>query len=165
MAKDEKQENTENSEEQNKSWLSSPLKALSDPTRLKILLMLEGKPRTVGEIVEFFDLSQPTITRHLQALSHAGLARRTQSGRKVLYQINTEKVGIMCLELTKCFPCCCESVQVQMQPFALGSCCEETPQPKAETEKSTKKTIKKKATKKTEKKTTGRAARKSAVKK
>lgn len=142
MAKTKKSEKTG---QESKDWLTSPLKALADTTRLKILLMLEGRPRTVGEIVEFFDLSQPTITRHLQALSHAGLAKRSQKGRKVLYKIDNEKVGIMCLELTKCFPCCCESVQVQVQPFAGESCCSVDPEQEA------------KPAKKAKKKDTGRA--------
>lgn len=133
---------------QSQEILMSPLKALSDPTRLKILLMLEGKARTVGEIVDFFDLSQPTITRHLQALAQAGLVKRSQKGRVALYEIDSVKVGIMCLELTKCFPCCCETVQVQAQPFTLGSCCDVSPAVEEPSKQTAKKNIKKAVRKK-----------------
>lgn len=83
------------------------LRAISDSTRLKIMLMLEAKPRTVGEIVDFFELSQPTITRHLQKLASAGLVQRTRQGQKVQYELAVDKVRMMCTDLVACFPCCC----------------------------------------------------------
>jgi len=83
------------------------LRAISDSTRLKIMLMLEAKPRTVGEIVDFFELSQPTITRHLQTLAAAGLVQRTRKGQKVQYELAVEMVRMMCSDLVACFPCCC----------------------------------------------------------
>ncbi len=90
--------------------LPPAFRALADPTRLKILLMLEGKPRTVGKIVDFFDLSQPTISRHLQTLTTAGLAVRQRQGQRVFYAVNAEKVKTLCIELAACFPCCCVTV-------------------------------------------------------
>ncbi len=96
--------------------LSPALRALADPTRLKILLMLEGKPRTVNEIVEFFDLSQPTISRHLQTLAAADLVIREQHGREVTYRLNPERIGNVCVSLAACFPCCCVSVVSTNQP-------------------------------------------------
>jgi len=96
--------------------LSVALRALSDQTRLKIVLMLEGKPRTVGEVVDFFDLAQPTISRHLQTLTAAGLVVRRREGQRVYYALNTESVRDMCIELTACFPCCC----VTVAPHAIG---------------------------------------------
>jgi len=85
------------------------LRAMADLTRLKILLMLEAKPRTVGEIVDFFELSQPTITRHLQTLAAAGLVRRIRKGQHVLYELAVDKVRMLCTDLIACFPCCCIS--------------------------------------------------------
>ena len=83
------------------------LRAVADSTRLKILLMLEAKPRTVGEIVDFFELSQPTITRHLQTLAAAGLVQRTRKGQSVQYELAVDRVRMMCSDLVACFPCCC----------------------------------------------------------
>jgi ArsR family transcriptional regulator len=90
--------------------LSPALQALADRTRLKILLMLESKPRTVGEIVDFFDLTQPTITRHLQQLLKAGLVIRKKQAQKVFYELNSEAIKEFCVQLVGCFPCCCVPV-------------------------------------------------------
>ena len=86
------------------------LKALADPTRMKIMLMLEGCRRTVNEIVEFFDLSQPTISRHLQTLADAALVKREKSGQKVYYSLNGGALGDICIGLATSFPCCCVTV-------------------------------------------------------
>lgn len=87
--------------------LSPALKAMADPTRLRILLMLEPKARTVGEIVSFFDLSQPTISRHLQLLERAELVRRERRRQSVVYSLNSSIVKGICVSLAACFPCCC----------------------------------------------------------
>ena len=84
----------------------SPLKALSDLTRLKILLMLEGKPRAVSEIVEFFNLAQPTISRHLSVLKNVGLVKDKRAGQQVVYSLNTQRVQEICLGICGCFDCC-----------------------------------------------------------
>lgn len=92
--------------------LPPALKALADPTRLKIMLMLEGKPRTVGEVVDFFDLSQPTITRHLQQLAAVGLVQRSKKAQRVIYQLNPETVRCICVELAATFTCCGMTIKV-----------------------------------------------------
>lgn len=88
------------------------LKALADPTRLAIMLMLERKRRTVGEIVSAFHLSQPTISRHLQTLTQTGLVRRRKNGQFVHYEVDAERIRSVCLSLVSCFPCCCVAVAV-----------------------------------------------------
>lgn len=50
--------------------------ALADPTRRAILARLAGGEATVNELVAPFDLSQPTISKHLQVLERAGLVSR-----------------------------------------------------------------------------------------
>lgn len=90
--------------------LPDSFRALADSTRMKIMLMLEGKRRTVNEIVEFFDLSQPTISRHLQTLADAGLVKREKHGQKAYYSINGSALSAVCVGLADCFPCCCVKV-------------------------------------------------------
>ena len=90
--------------ERDDKQLSPALQALADKTRLTILLMLEVKPRTVGEIVEFFDLSQPTITRHLQQLLKVGLVIRKKQAQKVFYELNSTAIKEFCLESGRLFP-------------------------------------------------------------
>ena len=47
--------------------------ALSDPTRRAILARLAKGEATVSELVAPFDLSQPTVSKHLKVLEKAGL--------------------------------------------------------------------------------------------
>lgn len=56
--------------------LSATFAALSDPTRRGILARLVDGDATVNELVEPFDLSQPTISKHLKVLESAGLISR-----------------------------------------------------------------------------------------
>ena len=67
---------------------SKVFKALSDGTRRQILLLLEDERRNVGDIVRQFDLSQPTISRHLGVLREADLIIDRRQGQHVVYSIN-----------------------------------------------------------------------------
>jgi len=57
-------------------------KALADPTRLEMLRLLRGQagPTCVCDIVNHFDLSQPTISHHLKVLKQAGLLTASKLG-------------------------------------------------------------------------------------
>lgn len=68
--------------------MTKVFKALSDGTRQQILQLLEDQRYTVGEIVARFDLSQPTISRHLSVLKEADLVIDQRSGQNVIYQLN-----------------------------------------------------------------------------
>lgn len=50
--------------------------ALADPTRRAILARIAGREATVNQLVEAFDLAQPTISKHLKVLEAAGLVTR-----------------------------------------------------------------------------------------
>jgi DNA-binding transcriptional ArsR family regulator len=50
--------------------------ALADPTRRAILAKLAAGESTVNQLVEPFDLRQPTISKHLKVLERAGLVTR-----------------------------------------------------------------------------------------
>ena len=81
-------------------------KALSDPTRQKIMLMLEGKPRSVSEIVNFFSLSQPTISRHLSVLKNAGLVEAEKKRQNVFYRLSEPNLKACCIGFFSSFTCC-----------------------------------------------------------
>jgi DNA-binding transcriptional ArsR family regulator len=81
-------------------------KALGDETRVKIMQMLNTKPRSVGEIVDFFSLAQPTISRHLTVLRHAGLVVSRRKGPQVIYAINEEGLRDRALGFFEGFECC-----------------------------------------------------------
>src|SRR4249920_4011777 len=56
--------------------LSTTLAALADPTRRAILARLSRGEATVNELAEPFDISLPSISRHLKVLEGAGLITR-----------------------------------------------------------------------------------------
>ena len=67
----------------------SAFKALSDGTRREILRLLGKREMSVGEIVDNFAMSQPSISRHLSVLRNAGLVTARRDGQNVLYALDT----------------------------------------------------------------------------
>lgn len=60
---------------------------LADPTRLRILSVLCGEERAVGEVVAAVGLTQANISRHLNILFRAGVLGRRREGTRVLYRV------------------------------------------------------------------------------
>jgi len=71
-------------------------KMLSHPTRLKILRQLKGEKRTVSEIVELLETSQPTVSQHLGELKKRGLVEAERDGNSMLYSITYPKILDAC---------------------------------------------------------------------
>lgn len=63
------------------------LKALADETRLKLLTLLAERPCCVCELAEVLNMSQPTITRHLQKLLDAGFLKTKKCENFQIYWI------------------------------------------------------------------------------
>ena len=63
-------------------------KALSDPVRREILVMLKGKRLTAGEIAEKFDLTNATVSYHLSILKKADLLFETRMKNFIYYEVN-----------------------------------------------------------------------------
>ena len=55
-------------------------KALSDPTRRRILELLRERDMTAGELAEQFNMSKPSISHHLTTLKTAGLVPAERHG-------------------------------------------------------------------------------------
>src|SRR5574341_1134883 len=66
--------------------------ALADPTRILILYALHDRPRNVTELAEFYEIPQPTVSRHLKALRDRGLVISQRQGNAVLYSLRDERV-------------------------------------------------------------------------
>jgi DNA-binding transcriptional ArsR family regulator len=62
--------------------LSTAFAALADPTRRAILARLALGDADVSELMEPFDLSQPTISKHLKVLEAAGLVTRGRDAQR-----------------------------------------------------------------------------------
>ncbi|MDM5233689.1 autorepressor SdpR family transcription factor [Lysinibacillus pakistanensis] len=69
--------------------LNLTFKALSDPTRRKILDLLMDKDLTAGEIANHFQMTKPAISHHLGLLKQGGLVWDERKGQHVVYSINT----------------------------------------------------------------------------
>lgn len=60
--------------------IESLLRALADPSRLRIMRLLARMELAVGEIVQILAQSQPRVSRHVKILCDAGLAERHREG-------------------------------------------------------------------------------------
>ena len=56
------------------------LRALSEPTRLRIMRLLAHMELAVGELAQVLGQSQPRVSRHIRILCDAGLAERRKEG-------------------------------------------------------------------------------------
>ena len=62
--------------------------ALSDPTRRAMLMRLEREPElSVSELAQPLSIKLPTVLKHLNVLSEAGLIRRSKLGRTVTVEL------------------------------------------------------------------------------
>jgi DNA-binding transcriptional ArsR family regulator len=64
-------------------------KALSDPTRRKILDLLRERDLTAGEIADHFQMTKPSISHHLSLLKQAELVWDERQGQHIYYSLHT----------------------------------------------------------------------------
>jgi DNA-binding transcriptional ArsR family regulator len=76
--------------------IAEVLKAMADPTRLKILHCLHEGEQCVSEILAVVGGSQANVSKHLSVLKRAGLVGRRRDGLNVYYYINDENVFTIC---------------------------------------------------------------------
>lgn len=68
-------------------------KALGDPTRLRIAVLLSHGERCVCELTEVLKLPQPTVSRQMAKLKSVGLVTDRRAGKWVYYTLDTEGLG------------------------------------------------------------------------
>lgn len=66
------------------------LLTIAEPTRLRIINALAAAPLFVSDLQHLLELPQPTVSRHLTVLRHAGVVRDTPVGQYVLYRLRRE---------------------------------------------------------------------------
>ena len=64
-------------------------KALADPTRRRILQLLDNREMTAGELAEQFDISAPSMSHHFSVLKQADLIASRRGGQQIYYSLNT----------------------------------------------------------------------------
>jgi DNA-binding transcriptional ArsR family regulator len=68
--------------------------ALGDETRLRIVIRLcDGGPQSIVRLTEGSDVSRQAVTKHLRALSDAGLVRSERVGRETLWELETKRLA------------------------------------------------------------------------
>jgi DNA-binding transcriptional ArsR family regulator len=92
-------------------------KALSDPTRLKLLSCLTkcSRPCTLSEIAECCSVDLSVVSRHMLTLHKADLVTTNKIGRSVYYQSNPIVLAEKFEKIAKSFLTCCSDQE---------NCCE-----------------------------------------
>jgi ArsR family transcriptional regulator, arsenate/arsenite/antimonite-responsive transcriptional repressor len=87
--------------------LDQLFKALSEPTRLRLLNLLRLGSICVCELHAVLRIPQPTASRHLAALRHAGLVEDCRSGTRIVYSLappSTPQIEALYALLDQCCP-------------------------------------------------------------
>lgn len=80
--------------------MSRVFKALSDPTRRKVLQLLRRKPMTAGELSGHFAVSKPTMSAHFAVLREADVVEADKRGTTVTYRLKLSVLEEALLEFS-----------------------------------------------------------------
>jgi len=69
--------------------MNEAFKALSDPTRRRILQLLGRGELTAGELASHFDMTKPSMSHHFTVLKDADLIVSRREGQQIFYALNT----------------------------------------------------------------------------
>src|ERR1041385_7597470 len=76
--------------------IAARFRVLGEPNRLKLIHALQSGEKSVSELIQAIGLEQANASRHLQALTMAGILSRRKEGLKVLYSIADSGVFKLC---------------------------------------------------------------------
>ena len=86
-------------------------KALSDPTRLRLLRLLERFELNVNEIMRVMDMGQSRISRHLKILTDSGLVTVRREGQWAYYRSDDGEVAGKAMNLVR------DLVEEELEPW------------------------------------------------
>lgn len=75
--------------------------ALASPYRREIIRLLKWRNLSAGEIAEKFDISQPSISRHLDILKRAEIITCTRQANKLIHSLNLSIIQEMLVEMSE----------------------------------------------------------------
>ena len=84
--------------------INNTMRALADPIRREILNLLKTRRMSAGEIVEHFEVTGASISRHLSVLKEAELIRDSREGKFIYYELNAsvlEEIPLWISDLKK----------------------------------------------------------------
>jgi ArsR family transcriptional regulator len=69
---------------------------LATPLRLRIINAICNQEKSVGDIMEAVDSTQPNVSQHLKVLYQAGIVAKRRVGNQVYYRVQSEKAVQLC---------------------------------------------------------------------
>jgi ArsR family transcriptional regulator, nickel/cobalt-responsive transcriptional repressor len=75
--------------------VAETMQALATPSRVRILARLYAGPCSVGVICEALGMEGSAVSHQLRILRHLGLVVGEREGRRVLYALHDEHVGLL----------------------------------------------------------------------
>ena len=76
-------------------------RALGAPLRVGIVVLLDERPRSVGELVDQLGVSQPLVSQHLRVLRGLGLVDGQREGRSMIYALSDAQVSGLVAEASQ----------------------------------------------------------------
>ena len=70
--------------------MEAALRAIAEPRRLQILVLVRDDELSAGEIAAHFDVTRPAVSQHLTILKEAGLIAERRDGTRRLYRARPE---------------------------------------------------------------------------
>jgi DNA-binding transcriptional ArsR family regulator len=77
------------------TYSADAFRAVADPTRRAVLEYLLGRPHTVNELADHFDVTRPAISKHLRLLKDARVVRERRDGRNRIYELNPDGLNAL----------------------------------------------------------------------
>ncbi|UTW56094.1 autorepressor SdpR family transcription factor [Kordiimonas sp. SCSIO 12610] len=104
--------------------MNKVFKALSDPTRRRVLELLKRGPMNAGELSAEFNVSKPTMSAHFSVLKEADLVEATKVGKVITYQLKMSVLEEALMGFASVF-----GMQVMAEDNAEDTASEERGQP------------------------------------
>jgi DNA-binding transcriptional ArsR family regulator len=70
--------------------VETALKAIAEPSRRRILMLVKDEELSAGEIASHFEITRPAVSQHLTVLREAGLVDERRNGTRRLYRARPE---------------------------------------------------------------------------
>lgn len=104
--------------------ISRMLKALADSKRLKITDMLSCGEICACEILDYFHVTQPTLSHDMKVLIDAGIVTSRRAGKNIYYSLDEDNLKRLILALNQIFTdkdnCICR----ELVKACEGGCCD-----------------------------------------
>ena len=95
--------------------MSRVFKALSDPTRRRVLQLLQSGPMSAGDLSDRFDVSKPTMSAHFSVLKEADLIHAEKVGKSIIYHLKLSVLEEALLGFVQSFGGAAEAAPAQSE--------------------------------------------------